>query len=146
MWKRAGAHIVSESIQGEVIIVNLLEGVYYSITGCGPAIWEFVSNGYSIEMIAESLRTEFSNVPDDVTEKISNFVAKLAEDGLIQQSNGEPQSIDQRSESNNGVQKQFEDPLISKFTDMEEVLILDPVHDFDESGWPNQGKETAKQA
>jgi hypothetical protein len=148
MFRRAGAHIVSESIQGEVIIVNLLQGVYYSITGSGPQIWECICNGYSIEKIAELLRTEFLNVPEDVTDKITNFAAKLAEDSLIQHCEGDPQPIDQPvvSEPSNGVRKQFEEPAISKFNDMEEVLILDPVHDFDESGWPNQGKEAAKQA
>jgi hypothetical protein len=100
MWRRAGAHIVSEAIQGEVIIVNLLEGVYFSIPGSGAHIWEYISNGYSIEMIAESLRTEFSNLPDDVTDKITNFVAKLSEEQLIQHCNGAPQSIDQTATAN----------------------------------------------
>jgi len=30
----------------------------------------------------------------------------------------------------------FERPVLEKFTDVQELLALDPVHDVDGSGWP----------
>ena len=41
-----------------------------------------------------------------------------------------------------GVEKtQFEFPIIEKFTDMQELLLLDPIHEVDEKGWPHQAAE-----
>ena len=31
----------------------------------------------------------------------------------------------------------FEGLGVQKFTDMEDMLLLDPIHDVDETGWPN---------
>jgi hypothetical protein len=31
----------------------------------------------------------------------------------------------------------FQPPLFEKFTDMEAMLLLDPVHDVDDEGWPH---------
>jgi hypothetical protein len=31
----------------------------------------------------------------------------------------------------------FEPPLLEKFTDMEDLLLLDPVHEVDGRGWPH---------
>ena len=37
------------------------------------------------------------------------------------------------------MQKQhFQSPEIQKFTDMEDLLLIDPIHEVDEeAGWPN---------
>ena len=35
----------------------------------------------------------------------------------------------------------FEPPLISKYSDMQELLILDPIHDVSDAGWPNPKSE-----
>ena len=34
------------------------------------------------------------------------------------------------------VQTPFRTPVLSKFDDMNEMLLLDPVHDVAETGWP----------
>ncbi len=34
-------------------------------------------------------------------------------------------------------EKSFEAPILHKFTDMQELLLLDPIHEVDETGWPN---------
>ena len=30
----------------------------------------------------------------------------------------------------------FEAPVLAKYTDMAQLLVLDPIHDVDETGWP----------
>ena len=30
----------------------------------------------------------------------------------------------------------FEPPTLSKYKDMQDMLLLDPVHDVEEAGWP----------
>ena len=33
--------------------------------------------------------------------------------------------------------KAFAKPKLSKFGDMQDLLLLDPIHDVDQQGWPN---------
>jgi hypothetical protein len=32
--------------------------------------------------------------------------------------------------------KTFEPPLLEKYTDMQDLVLLDPVHEVDSTGWP----------
>jgi hypothetical protein len=36
-----------------------------------------------------------------------------------------------------GKQQEFSRPILTKYTDMKELLLLDPIHEVDETGWPN---------
>ena len=40
----------------------------------------------------------------------------------------------------------FAAPVLHKYTDMEDLLLLDPIHDVDESGWPNTNPNNASDA
>jgi len=31
----------------------------------------------------------------------------------------------------------FDAPVLHSYTDMQDVLLLDPIHDVDETGWPS---------
>jgi hypothetical protein len=35
------------------------------------------------------------------------------------------------------------DPKLEKYTDMEDLLLLDPIHDVQEVGWPQTSGEKA---
>jgi len=32
-------------------------------------------------------------------------------------------------------------PIVEKYTDMQDLLMLDPIHDIDETGWPNKAPQ-----
>jgi hypothetical protein len=38
--------------------------------------------------------------------------------------------------------KHFVAPCLHKYTDMQELLLIDPIHDVDDYGWPIIKKET----
>jgi hypothetical protein len=37
----------------------------------------------------------------------------------------------------------FEPPILRTFEDMQDLLLLDPIHEVDEMGWPNAKKDEA---
>jgi phosphoribosylformylglycinamidine (FGAM) synthase PurS component len=105
---------ISETLEGETIIINLENGSYYSVNNAGTAIWNAIKQNSSIN-------TEGKDVSD--------FLDFLQKEGLTQLSTGEAMAlaIDQ---------KDFKDPKIEKYVDMQEMLLADPVHDVSEAGWP----------
>jgi hypothetical protein len=39
---------------------------------------------------------------------------------------------------NGAAAQPYQEPKLGKYTDMQELLLLDPVHEVDEAGWPNK--------
>ena len=134
-WKVAGPHIVSENIEEEVIVVDLVEGSYFSITGCGTEIWQLIQSGYSKDQMIEMLASHFNTPAETLSQQVDQFTESLLAESLIK-----PQPtadvMPARPLSKQG--SPFVAALLRKFTDMEDVLKMDPIHDFDELGWPNK--------
>jgi hypothetical protein len=37
----------------------------------------------------------------------------------------------------------FDEPVLEKFEDMQDLILLDPVFEVDEAGWPSARQQTA---
>ena len=107
---------ISETLDNETIIINLETGCYYSMNPAGTAIWNAVATGTPI---------------DTSNPIVKDFLELLITDDLITEA----------AESDRVPFVVTEDPKLEKYTDMQEMLLADPVHDVDESGWPNLKKE-----
>ncbi len=133
-------HVVYETIDGETIIMDLRTGNYYSIEWPGAFIWEYLANGGSIATILEA---------DDRLENhirfIQHFVDILLQESLLTEvsdQSAEPAKLteDQKSDFIK-LAGDFITPQVNKYTDMQEMLLLDPIHDVDEKGWPEPKKK-----
>ena len=53
--------IVEEIIDGEVIIINLDKGHYFSLNGTGAEVWSYLRSGMSGNNIISSLKHHFDD-------------------------------------------------------------------------------------
>ena len=128
-----GPDVIAESIDGEVIIINLNSGAYYSSLGSGGAIWAALAANHSVDEAIDLLAGRYGEPREVVAREIAGFVTQLLDEGLMVES-GAAGSADGIDLGAGGV---FETPVLSKYTDMQELLLLDPIHDVDPSvGWP----------
>ncbi|NOY98882.1 MAG: PqqD family protein [Chloroflexi bacterium] len=133
--------VIHEMIDGEVIIVNLEKGHYYSLLGTGAEIWEYVIGGMSTPEIVSRLLTRYEGDRKDIEDAVENMISKLQTEGIIVQDVA-GRDADERLagevESDGEITKKvFTIPVLEKYTDMEDLLLLDPIHETDETGWPN---------
>lgn len=138
--------VIFEEIQGELVIINLDSGHYYSVIGSGPEIWTLLLDGGSLSQIIKQLENSYPSKIDEITKSVTDFVDQLIAEALIVPANSGsasqdnvdslPQKTD-NNQSDNATSTDFQSPVIEKFTDMEEMLLLDPIHEVDEAGWPN---------
>jgi hypothetical protein len=73
---------------------------------------------------------------------INNFLEELQREELIvisqnYGSRNTPLTEAQIKINVNQGKLNFEPPILEKYTDMEELIALDPIHEVDEMGWPN---------
>jgi hypothetical protein len=128
--------VVHETVEGEVILIQLDTGNYYSLRGSGADIWALLELTGAPERIAAELRTKYA---DDgaIESSVRDLLDRLAgEELIVPAANGaEPPS----PRASNGAEPPaapFEPPVLEKYTDMQQYLLVDPIHDVDEKGWP----------
>jgi hypothetical protein len=138
--------VIHETIEGETIIIDLASGTYYSLQGSGPEIWNLVAAGEPATAIVDRL-THADGAPRDVVEPaVDAFLGELQRERLVAPI--EPSAAATREAvvelSRNGHGSAFSPPKLEKYTDMQDIILLDPVHQVDDArGWPNAAPQTA---
>src|SRR5688500_17045479 len=130
--------VTHETIDGEAVIINLDSGNYYSLVDVGAFIWALVENGASANEVQNQVSQTYHGAPSDIDRGVQELLAQLQQENLIVPVNGATEVSDSPAAvSSNGHEKpSFNPPLLNKYSDMQELLLLDPVHDVDDAGWP----------
>lgn len=138
--------VIHESIDGEVIIINLETGSYYSVKGCGADVWDVIQAAPAVSSmsVVETLAPTYEAPRDELAAAIEQFVDQLVEEGLLAETTTEPAAAPTSLDT--GARRLFETPRLEKYTDMQDLVLLDPVHEVDEQGWPQQRPEAGANA
>ena len=125
-------HIAYQTLDGEVVIVNLANGKYYSLRGSAAFLWGLLEQG----CCEDSIRQRFRGSAEEVVQVLQRFFTELEEEEIllsIESADG----ISLPSSDQTGPQIVLERPVLEKFTDMQELLLLDPIHEVTDAGWPH---------
>ena len=143
-YEPAGQDIVSEEIDGEVIIVNLGNGSYYSLTQSATVIWSRIARGETLEQIHGILQQRYLGEAGVLQQGLTDLIRALEAEGLIRRVAAEFQvNGSLPAEEPTGGREPYLPPLFERFTDMGDLLLLDPVHEVEgEKGWPHSKGDT----
>ncbi|MFA5504388.1 MAG: hypothetical protein WC314_04205 [Vulcanimicrobiota bacterium] len=123
--------IVWESIEGEVLLLDLFHGVYYSVRFGTAQLVSDLLHGHRPGEVAERW-LEKVGPTSGLQEKIQSLSAYLVEHGLAVSGRPEPSEPAAFLEL-----ESHELPDIERFEDMKEIFEMDPIHEGDlERGWP----------
>jgi hypothetical protein len=130
--------IVSEVIDGEAIIVNLANGYYYSLDAPAAEIWAWLQAGWSISAIVSALRRRYDCSDADPEAAVRALIDMLIVDDLVAPGAPavDPQGIEPLGPA--AVEKNlYRPPTLQRFEDMQGFLLVDPIHEVDDTGWPH---------
>jgi hypothetical protein len=138
--------VTHETIDGEAVIINLDSGNYYSLVEVGSFIWGLVEQGASASEVHNLVLQTYQGDATDIDRGVQELLDQLQQENLIVPVEGaETFDLTQVLPSNNGHDKpSFNPPLLHKYSDMQELLLLDPIHDVDEAGWPKPNPDPPK--
>ncbi|MFM7737321.1 MAG: PqqD family protein [Alphaproteobacteria bacterium] len=130
-------HVMHETIEQEVVVVNLDNGTYYSFDGVGAQLWDWMGEtGCSETALVAAAQARFDGAAGEIADGVRAFVAQLRDEQLVRVVSGEPDPGDVAAPAT-AETTPFRTPLLQKYTDMETLLLADPVHEVDEAGgWP----------
>ena len=133
-------NVIHEIIDGEAVLVNLETGRYYSMAGAAAVVWDCLEKGLKSAQIVEVVAAQYEGDQAEIASTIQRLFDDLQTEQLIMPAEAATGSGDKPAvnrAANGPTKPPFEAPILHKYTDMEDLLLLDPIHDVDESGWPN---------
>jgi hypothetical protein len=135
--------VILETFDDEVMLVNLENGNYYSLEKVGAVIWGLLEQGRSSSEVQASVVQQYDGERLELEHLTARFIEELAQEDLIIPI-AASQEVDQRGFDTSlppqpdMPKAHFAPPVLHKFTDMQGLLLLDPIHEVDETGWPMQ--------
>lgn len=127
--------VISEVASGEAVIINLETGSYYNLGVEAAKIWLPLMDGVAIDALKSKIEPQTQCSKADAENKIDVFIAQLLAEGLIKETE---QSAAQLPEN---ISVDVERLELETYTDMQDLLGLDPIHEVSaEAGWPVQAE------
>ena len=126
--------VVAEELDGEVIAIDMSSGVYYSMSGWSAWVWSALTAGATPAEVASILSEHTPDKSGSGSSAVEAFLEKLRSEGLLTERDDERPSdpLPGTPPHTDAVELRVE-----RYTDMEDLILLDPVHDVDTaSGWP----------
>ena len=131
-------NVVHETIDGETILLDLNTGNYFSLEGPGAVIWEFIHQTGDWHRAVSVMTGENEAIREGIISSVTAFVESLVEEKLLvpSASNPVPGNIMELENKLAAATREFTPPKLIKYSDMQELFLLDPIHDVGEMGWP----------
>lgn len=123
--------VVFERHADEIIAIHLDSGAYFSMGGAAARLWELLDTGMAVDSLEKYFTAAHEGEPAAIAAAVRAFVERLAAAQLIVPAAGGgvfPVPPAEKSP--------FPAFDLQVYTDMQDLLLLDPVHDVGDGGWP----------
>ncbi|MCU0760466.1 MAG: PqqD family protein [Steroidobacteraceae bacterium] len=135
--------VVSEVIDGELVVMNLATGNYFSSAGTGAHLWALLEDGASEESLVAALVARFEVEGATAQADVSRFVAELLAASLVREAVPAETSPRPAIAADPG-RDAYAAPSMSVYSDMRDLLMFDPIHDVADEGWPSLKAEVKR--
>lgn len=129
--------VVFENFGDEAVVLNLQSGNYYSLDGVGMLYWEYLIQGVPHGQIAAHISRCYAATSDQnaIAEDLDGLLAGLQAEGLVRSATTSRALSEATCTTE--MPAHYASPELSTFHDVADMLLLDPVHDVSEVGWPH---------
>jgi hypothetical protein len=129
--------VVSDIIDGEAVMLHRGSGDYFSTDGTGCLIWQWIGEGYRRARMLGELTARFSGEPGELAAELDGFLAELVSHGLVCEDASQAEPAEAPAAVAPDKRSEFARPVLNVYSDIRNLLLLDPIHDVaEESGWP----------
>ncbi|HEY4404768.1 MAG TPA: PqqD family protein [Xanthobacteraceae bacterium] len=132
------ADIVSEIIDDEAIIMDLSSGRYFSAEGVGAVIWDGMVCGFDVTQIKQRILQSYALDAAGLDADFEDFADALLANKLVEAVHDSAVASVDRGMPLPAHRRKYDRPVLSRYDDMQDLTLLDPIHDVEETGWPNR--------
>jgi hypothetical protein len=136
----ASINLYSRNFGDEVLIVDTESGLFFSLRGCAVDIWSLIESGVTVNDIIAELGRRYDGTLGDVVAATRRCLDDLLANNLLRETEVAGGEI--AVPAGTAPKQTLAAPLVERFTDMQDLLLLDPIHDTSDMGWPHRGSPT----
>ena len=129
--------LIYDLLDGDIVIIHLESGNYYNLSGSGALTWQFLTKTVSFDGLVKLLAYAYDQKNSDIEKDLQVFLDHLEKENLVVQSaEHDPAAPDGNLKTEAGKKEAYLPPVLDVFTDMQDFLLVDPIHEVDENGLP----------
>jgi hypothetical protein len=117
------AQIVSEVFENEAIIMNLSDGMYYTLSGTAAEVWVLIEANYNLDFIVDKIKSRHSVDTDTLREDVGSLISELLLDSIILPNSSTVDIVEEPERKDFG---SYVKPKLNRHTDMAEIMAMDP--------------------
>jgi hypothetical protein len=136
-------HVAHERLDDEVVVINLETGAYYALDGASADCWTLLAQHVPLADAVNALVDRYRADRDAVAVDVDALAAELVREGLAAWDPAATPPADAAALLADTAAPPYLNLSLEKYDDMEELLLLDPIHEVDTAGWPALPAETA---
>lgn len=131
-YRMKSEDVSAERVDGDVIAVNLETGAYFSLSGSSADVWTAATSGAPAALWLRSLDDAYLCTVD--RDHVAEMLAACLRYGLLEEA---PSTSSQTPTlPDDSPRLGWAEPHVDVFTDLQDLLLLDPIHDATDLGWP----------
>jgi hypothetical protein len=158
--------ILHDTIEGETVVIDLRSGTYFRFDGAATYAWSVLLGRVTEDELVNRLAVAYAGPREAIAEQVHGFLLALYRDGIIhrQDASAEAQveagpAVDRadaprdafaglaldrfdhlRAMAGAGpaTKLPFDGMTLNRFEDLDELLMIDPVHEVGDAGWPHR--------
>ena len=134
-WAINRESVSSDFLEGEVVAIHLGTGIYYSLRGTAAVLWQTLAQPQDAGQLAAALAAQFVVAPAEAETDVAAFLARLQSEGLVRPADPSPAAPGRAAVP---VRQPYVPPALERFADLQDLLLLDPIHDVGAQGWPHR--------
>jgi hypothetical protein len=128
--------VIYDIIDDEIVIIHLENGNYYNLSNASAQLWMQIAKTASFDNLITYLSHRY-NVGKNTAEKdLKDFLSHLEAEGLVIKGDTDDWDADKGIDEIKAEVSEYHPPVLEVFTDMQDFLLVDPIHEVDEQGLP----------
>ena len=129
--------VSSDFLEGEVVAIHLGTGIYYSLRGSAAVLWQALTLPRDEAGLGAGLAAQFDVPPETAVADASKFIERLVAEQITCVTDQAALAITPSA----GPREPYRPPQIERFADLQDLLLLDPIHDVGTQGWPQRSPQ-----
>jgi len=125
--------VSSDFVDGEVVAIHLGTGIYYSLRGPAALLWQALEKSSDEAGLAGWLTAQYEVPVEQAGKDVAGFMQQLLAEQLIIATDTAPAPA-----GLGGERRPYTAPQLERYADLQDLLLLDPIHEVNEQGWPHQ--------
>ncbi|MGH7834257.1 MAG: PqqD family protein [Candidatus Binatia bacterium] len=136
--------VAAKVMDGEAILINLSNGIYYSMDKVGGVVWELIEKRHSLEEMTEAITRRYDVASERARADIERLANELFQEHLVLEAD-DAAAREELKLGSSHEKEAYQPPQLNIYRDMGALLALDPpMPGLEATPWKDSEEEPPK--